>query len=542
MDTGDDETLHLGQRGGRGNKQMRRGGEMGRGRGRGGMQTQPYQQISQPPQMPPGFPTFDPNNPMAAIMAMQAMGFPTMPGFPQMSGQQTSIPPGNGIRCRDYDTQGFCAKGSECPFEHGEDTIVMPGRNEGMELNQLIYTLLSKPTEYDPKTASIRGEMPEVQTQSIGFGRTRGNHPLRARGRGRGNYNERGRGGNRATFSSAAPNHDRSVTSIVVEQIPEENFTEDAVRGHFSNFGEVTEIDMQPYKRLAVVKFSDYDTAARAKDDPAVIFNNRFVKTYWYKPDAFKSQQENGKTHDSPAPARQEDQEMADPEEIARRTAEAQRQHEEKQRKLKEASAAKSALDERIKASAEERRQLMERLASKTGISQSPAPRVDDGTPGPQTKSSSQTEALKAKLKELEEEAMSLGIPTEENAPYQPYYQGYQPRGVPRGRYRGYRARGVAAARGRGGFGPSVAKLDNRPKGIAVKANVNFDDEKVSESLRSFLFVSPLQCFYLRPLLLMILKTERWRLCLPIQHVVKHGCRVFSRQMGWGEVSDERLC
>lgn len=99
------------------------------------------------PTPPPGFPPLDPNNPLSAIMAMQAMGFPPLPGFPPLApaGSPTSashVAGGNtsqrepppkrvGERCKDYDTKGFCALGSACPYEHGPDLIVIPGQSDG---------------------------------------------------------------------------------------------------------------------------------------------------------------------------------------------------------------------------------------------------------------------------------------------------------------------------------------------------------------------------------------------------------------------------
>jgi RNA-binding protein 26 len=136
-------------------KQARRGSDIGRGgrfdnygTSRGLKQGQPSPM--QMPQMPvsgfsnlpaitsppPRMPPLDPNNPMAALLAMQTLGFP-LPGmspFPQATsplGQSGSPAPGYSThkkaqRCRDYDTKGFCARGNTCMFEHGTDSIYMP--------------------------------------------------------------------------------------------------------------------------------------------------------------------------------------------------------------------------------------------------------------------------------------------------------------------------------------------------------------------------------------------------------------------------------
>lgn len=68
------------------------------------------------PQMP--MPPYDPENPMAAFMAM---GMP-WPGMPQYN-----RPGGRGGRqkrrgrCRDFDNKGYCARGSNCKYDHAND-------------------------------------------------------------------------------------------------------------------------------------------------------------------------------------------------------------------------------------------------------------------------------------------------------------------------------------------------------------------------------------------------------------------------------------
>ena len=145
-------------RGDRQMKHLRRGGRGGRGDGfsnrggRGDFQGSgyPFSHAHSPP-LPPGFPNlpdiplpqglpFDPNDPMATMMAMQAMGLPTLPGMPTLPQLGSPNTPEFGgaraevrERCRDYDTQGYCARGDSCPYEHGYDRLVAPnqdGRDE----------------------------------------------------------------------------------------------------------------------------------------------------------------------------------------------------------------------------------------------------------------------------------------------------------------------------------------------------------------------------------------------------------------------------
>ena len=332
--------------------------------------------------------------------------------------------------------------------------------------------------------------------------------------------------------------HDRRSTGVVVEQIPEDKFNEATVRSFFEEFGVVESVELQPARRLAVLHYADHASAKRAYESPKVIFDNRFVKVYWHRPEAAQQQPTSGSTGSPALPMqaqqqtrRQEDEETLDPAEFAAKQAEAQRVHEEKAKKLAEADAAKAELAQRMQAQAEERRLLLEKLAKKTGqaatatTTAAAAPAADVGavavvrgsvTPAPTTatataKTTTQTAALRAKLAELEAQAASLGIPTDASSPqsqnhHQPFptASGY-PRGRARGRstgYRGgYRGRGAPGygypPRG-GGFGfdsGAVKRLDNRPRSIAVTATdpgVDFDvDEAKLDALRQYVFVSP---------------------------------------------------
>lgn len=113
-----DDRDHNGPPGGRSFKQPRRGRRGGR-EDRGDRNGNAYPMMMMPP--------FDPNNPMEAIMQMQAMGLP-WPGMPGQQGWGFGGGPGGSGgrggqkrrgRCRDFDTKGFCARGSTCVYDHG---------------------------------------------------------------------------------------------------------------------------------------------------------------------------------------------------------------------------------------------------------------------------------------------------------------------------------------------------------------------------------------------------------------------------------------
>jgi RNA-binding protein 26 len=466
-------------------KQMRRGGGRGGFDARGGRFAQPpmHQQQQQPqwqaPQMPampqmgqmpappPGMPPYDPNDPMSMFMAMQqAMGslqgmpgMPSMPSMPAMPG----APPAQkktGRRCFDYDRKGFCARGASCPYEHGEEAIVAPAADQ-----------------YDPSNSALPGFPPVDQFNDSGRGGGRG------RGRGRGG-NFRG-GGRRADISIQGQNFDRSNTTIVIEQIPEDKFDEQTIREFFNEFGTIEEVGLQPYKRLATVKYDTYDAAKAAYDSPKVIFDNRFVKVYWHKSDApYK-----------PSGAGEGDVEMKeqepqiDPEEFAKRQEEAQRKHEEAMKQRAETEKQRLDVDAKIKAMEAEKKKLAEMLARKGGKTATPAastPKANGGaTPN-------DPKGLQEQLAKLEAEAQSLGIDPENTTNGWAGASGYRGRG-------GFRGRGAFRGRGftpgfRGGYaggmrGGAVKRLDNRPRTVAIVFPSGTYDQH-DEALRQYLLLS----------------------------------------------------
>ena len=130
-------------------KHLRRGGLNNGGRGNFHIQGRDFASQQSAPGNPSsgpmsfgGVPSFDPNDPVAAMIAMQALGMPLPPlpgaGSPTSFGPRgmQSKPMGSGknridARCRDYDTKGFCLRGIACPFNHGDNQVVVPGQSEG---------------------------------------------------------------------------------------------------------------------------------------------------------------------------------------------------------------------------------------------------------------------------------------------------------------------------------------------------------------------------------------------------------------------------
>lgn len=255
---------------------------------------------------------------------------------------------------------------------------------------------------------------------------------------------------------------------------------------------------MQPYKRLALVKYDDYMGARRAYDSPKVIFDNRFVKVYWYNPNTLPTPPAVGKNSLESSRPKEEEQSF-DKEEFERNAMAAQKRLEEKKAQMKEMEVKRQALEkqkeELAQKQAEEKRRLLERLAAK-GIASGDTTMTNstmNGSNGADhSKASAHTKALREKVAELEAEAKSLGL----DSALSDYTLRGRGRGRGRGSYRGWEgfsARGEAfdSPRGRGGFrarGGGKYNLDNRTKRVAV-SGVEFDTKK-DEALRSYLLVS----------------------------------------------------
>ncbi|KAI5921267.1 hypothetical protein F4810DRAFT_372780 [Camillea tinctor] len=473
----------------------------------------PYQPSAAPGRFgaPPAFPQapntqnlppLDPSSIMENIQRLQQLGIPIpqMPELPRPVYSGAAIPPRRRKqRCRDYDTKGYCSRGSNCNFEHGSESLYVPPFQ------------LAAGDEYDPNNASLP-PMPHFGTQSTpqalpptldlsSFQMTppptnRREHkkPKRTKGR--------------PAFASNGPNHDRSKTSIVVQNIPSENFTDDQIRGYFGQFGDIEGLTIHGQDRLAIIKYETWEAAHAAWSSPKVIFDNRFVKVFWHKDENEEGTAANGKSaggakngasNGNGSASVQEnapEEPEFDMEEFKRKQEEAQKLHEQKMEKRREIERQRQELEERQKElvakQLEEKRRLQAKLTGSNAKDGSKSPTNGDGTDKPST----QTEALRAQLAALEAEANVLGID-----PEQEEGAAWSARGRGRGRvYRGRgtfpprASRGSYGYRGRGGGGVEARhaayaafSLDNRPKIVAL-SGVDFTIPERDEALRQYLF------------------------------------------------------
>ncbi|KZV77625.1 hypothetical protein PENSPDRAFT_746751 [Peniophora sp. CONT] len=306
----------------------------------------------------------------------------------------------------------------------------------------------------------------------------------------------------------------RNDKTLVVEKIPREKLSLDAVNGWFKQFGTVTNVAVDVKTAKALVSFADHNEAHAAWKSEEAVFGNRFVKVFWHRP-----MEGHGTAGQRALAASANGLSARNGSEAAPTTTTAGKANGHggsatssalaaKQQKLETQIAEQKALMERLKtASAEEKKEVFGRLrelgkeieATKTGSTTAAA------TPAPQTRKASPatdaitaeeqakrdlldkelelhsatvaaegegedtTESLKAKLARLQAEAASLGIDPsnpEASTSAPPYAAGgYRPY---RGRGRG-RGRGAYGYRGGRGGPPPNMRLDNRPRRLLVK-------------------------------------------------------------------------
>ncbi|KAK9429013.1 hypothetical protein V1505DRAFT_348055 [Lipomyces doorenjongii] len=333
-------------------------------------------------------------------------------------------------RCRSYDEKGYCMKGDMCPYEHGQERIIVSG---------------TQPLERGMNQKTQRG------------GRRRPENMQFVNG----------------------PSTDPDNIALVVEKIPEENFSLEQIRSVFEAFAPVQDVSLDVEHHSAVVSYFTHDDAVKAWKSPVPVFQNRFVKVFWKRTDAEAATRTQGNVHllskkRSASPANE-----IDVAEITQRQAERQREYEErmaKKREHEERMAEIKRQSEELRKKQEQERELLlakirqkeesERASRGQSIASSESGMEVDSVSVP----NSITQALKSKLEQLKAEAAKLGVSVPE--PESPASQYYSPRGGRSFRSRGRGSyRGSYSPRGKGGLpvmNTARSNLDLRTKKVAV--------------------------------------------------------------------------
>ncbi|KAK6343334.1 hypothetical protein TWF730_010925 [Orbilia blumenaviensis] len=383
--------------------------------------------------------------------------------------------------CHSFEQKRYCRRGDACPYLHANPLVVPPAMTpqaKGQDED-----------EYDPHTPMLSPQDLERRASA--------SFPPKATPQPRGGGTQRGgRGGargGRSEFSAFGAPRDVHTKALVVESIPDDKLTEEAVHGYFATFGAIESVELRVEKKLAIVKFENQEDAKKAHSSPEPIFNNRFVKVYWMKGEGDNQQFPSQNHQQSDGKQFNQDEMEVDMEDFQRKQEEAQKAHDERAAKKKDIDDQAKKLEEMkadlLRRQEEEKRKLLAKLAKKHSAKGTANGGAD--TPEPSNKESKeaqQTAALKAQLEALEAEATSLGLDHSMlDEPLSEFQSSYRGRGSFRGRggFGGYSARGAYPARGRGAYGAfrgtapfargrggaGMAKkmtLDNRTKTVMV--------------------------------------------------------------------------
>ncbi|PRP82319.1 second mitotic wave missing-like [Planoprotostelium fungivorum] len=143
------------------------------------------------------------------------------------------------------DSNGFCSKGAECPYEHSEEN-----QDETSD---------RKESQYDP-------EKPLYDEED----KTRFDSRKRLRSRdGRGDRSE----------DEDHPDN----TTVVVLQIPDHLNTAEGLFNHFKQFGPIVQTKPRLDGNKAYVQYENHADAIKALESPEAVLGNRFIKVFWAK-------------------------------------------------------------------------------------------------------------------------------------------------------------------------------------------------------------------------------------------------------------------
>jgi RNA-binding protein 26 len=94
-------------------------------------------------------------------------------------------------------------------------------------------------------------------------------------------------GGQDRTFNKEVHNfrpERRNRKTLVVEKIPDDQLSLEAVNNWFKKFGTVTNVAVDAKNKKALVSFAENNEAHAAWKSEDAVFNNRFVKVFWHRP------------------------------------------------------------------------------------------------------------------------------------------------------------------------------------------------------------------------------------------------------------------
>lgn len=381
-----------------------------------------------------------------------------------------SLKPKKQRRCKAWDTSGYCPRGPSCKYEH-----IMAPKFPDPSVNPLEY--------YDPCKPGLQASGHQ-QPQPVSFAPSFLDPTFTMQFLPSQNNNKAFSMDALLSFPAEETTMDYDRT-IVVEEIPKENYTDHFIKQYFSQFGNVVRVSLPVTPlRSAIVTFQAHNSALQAFNSPKAVFDNRFVKVSWYTAWIAGSPIENNLYGAN-------DSEDIDMESFLQRQVEAQKNFEERLRKKKELEEERQQVAKRREGLEEEICQFRRNCAAK-GI-ELPSNGQEAFSGSGSSSEGLSTADLKAKLAQVEAEARMLGIDPDDDTESVADWP-LASRGSFRGRgysYARYKIRGSFRGywyRSRGTFSSiheafAHYSLDNRPKQVLV-SGPDFSTTERDQALR----------------------------------------------------------
>ncbi len=183
--------------------------------------------------------------------------------------------------------RGYCMRGVNCPFEHSDDVIIP---TPDMMFPQFPFAPPPPPASRGAGRGRGRGQphnghmgngngFPHSINTPPGFPPMMGMPYMSLP------FPSPPPGDSRADFwGSSKPPQDRTSTTLVITGIPPPSLSVQAIRDHFQQFGEVTNIALEGNSGRALVSLGSNTEAYRAWKSEEAVFGSRHVKVLWHRP------------------------------------------------------------------------------------------------------------------------------------------------------------------------------------------------------------------------------------------------------------------
>ncbi|EMR09932.1 hypothetical protein PNEG_01691 [Pneumocystis murina B123] len=305
--------------------------------------------------------------------------------FSDMFSFSPDFPINSTQRCRDYEERGYCMRGDMCFYDHGIDHIVMDGQYSDA---------------YDPTQSIHTNHSVAITHSGLNYKNTLRNDKEHFRKHKKNN-----------SCLIKGPNYNQTITTLIIENIPNSDLNEENIRFFFKKFGEISKIIVKKAEHRAILKFKDWESANKAWSSSAPIFNNRFVKLYWHssKSNDRNDLQENNMALDT------SEKHVVDglpKDKFMEKIEKKQKEYEEREQRKKQNAKEREMLlekEELIQKQLEEKRNLIA-LMSKKDTNIPEFPQKEDYDINKLEPSALSRKALETQLASLKAEANNLGI------------------------------------------------------------------------------------------------------------------------------------